>query len=344
MDEDRNWAVPVAEAALSDWRTAMVRLIEPKTTRRIPAGRTVVFETIMVRPPEPRMRRKMLARRSVVFVILAGFALCLLAFQNFTIPSHKTVNGRTSSSLAIASPTGASTRLETIQPQIDNSPTTRLATPQAVAPNVTVPTVVFAPTPTRDPIPTGEPAPTEQPAQTVASAQTPTQLPAPSSTVATSTGQNTPTAASEPQAMLRRLLIPAIGVNAPVEVKTVDGGVMQAPDSPSVVAWYDFSAQPGTLGNAVFAGHLDYAGVGPAVFWRLDQLQPGDEIDVDDGNGTSFRYRVATIESYSATADASQIVASTGTPTITLITCNGTFDQAKGAYDQRIVITGRLIE
>ena len=141
------------------------------------------------------------------------------------------------------------------------------------------------------------------------------------------------------------LLIPAIHVDAPVEVKGLDGnGVMQAPDSPGVVAWYDFSAQPDGHGNAVFAGHLDYAGVGPAVFWRLDQLQSGDAIEVTEQDGSVFHYQVTSVRYYSATVDATQVVASTGTPTITLITCSGSFDRKTQEYNQRIVVTGKQVE
>ena len=328
----------------------MVRLIEPKT-HRLSAGRTAVFETIVVRPPEPRMTRMIPTRHSVVFAITAGIALCTLIFLNLAIPPHKPVSGRILAAPATVRPTGTTTKHANVQPQIESFAGTGTATPRVVAPIATGPTAVPTVTSTEQsmtteaPTSTDPPTTIEQPTTTGAPAQPPTPAPAPLTTVATAAGQSTSAVASENQATISRLLIPAIGVNAPVEVKSIDGaGVMQAPDAADVVAWYDFSAQPGTVGNVVFAGHLDYAGVGPAVFWRLAQLQPGDEIDVRDGNGKSVRYRVATIKSYPASADASQIVASTGTPTITLITCDGTYDRSKGEYDQRTVITGQLVE
>ena len=77
-------------------------------------------------------------------------------------------------------------------------------------------------------------------------------------------------------APITRVSVPRVGINAPVEVLTLDGaGAMQDPRTPSAVAWYDFSARPGQLGNVVLAGHVDYEKYGPAVFWRLRDLKPG---------------------------------------------------------------------
>ena len=170
-------------------------------------------------------------------------------------------------------------------------------------------------------------------------------LPPPANPVTADVPTPPKTEAAAPPAHITRLQIPAIGVDAPVEIKSLDGnGVMQAPDSPTVVAWYDFSALPEDQGNVVFAGHLDYAGVGPAVFWELEQVQSGDMIDVIEQGGRIFRYQITSVKSYSATSDASQVVASTGNPTITLITCSGSFDRATQSYSQRIVVTGVLVD
>src|SRR5215831_3673382 len=82
------------------------------------------------------------------------------------------------------------------------------------------------------------------------------------------------------------LAIPAIGVDAPVEVRTTVDGAMQNPTGAWVAAWYDDSARPGTGGNAVFAGHVDDpAGGGPALFSRLHELGRGDEVAVRGQDG-----------------------------------------------------------
>jgi len=167
----------------------------------------------------------------------------------------------------------------------------------------------------------------------------------PATDVAPTAALVVPTETRTSYAPIARLLVPSIGIDAAVGVKSFDAdGAMQTPGAPDVVVWYDFSSQPINDGNAVFAGHLDYANYGPAVFWRLGELQPGDAIEVYLGDGTIVRYRVTSIRPYAATDDASGVVASTGRPTITLITCDGAFDAVERAYDERLVVTGDRID
>jgi LPXTG-site transpeptidase (sortase) family protein len=142
-----------------------------------------------------------------------------------------------------------------------------------------------------------------------------------------------------------RLVIPAIAVNAPVVVKGIDDQhAMETPDGPAQVAWYDFSSRPGTGGNAVFAGHVDYKDVGPAVFWRLEELKPGDLIEAHLDDGTTFHFRVTSKETFDATtAPVKQIVGPTSKDSVTLITCTGQFDWLTQRYDQRLVVRAELV-
>jgi LPXTG-site transpeptidase (sortase) family protein len=140
------------------------------------------------------------------------------------------------------------------------------------------------------------------------------------------------------------LSIPAIGVAANVETKGTDANnVMQNPDDPSNVAWYSFTATPGVVGNAVFAGHVDYVGLGKTVFGDLAKLRQGDEISYTSPDGQTFRYRVtATATAWSNDA-ANQYVAPTSTEMITLITCTGSFDRSTLSYNQRLIVQATRI-
>jgi LPXTG-site transpeptidase (sortase) family protein len=137
------------------------------------------------------------------------------------------------------------------------------------------------------------------------------------------------------------LAIPAIGVDAPVEVRTTVDGTMQDPTGAWVAAWYDDSARPGTGGNAVFAGHVDDpAGGGPALFSRLHELGRGDAIAVRGQDGVTWRYRVLWHRSYPA-AGGPIWVELTGPTTgeaVTLITCAGEWDAAAETYRDRLVV------
>jgi LPXTG-site transpeptidase (sortase) family protein len=142
-----------------------------------------------------------------------------------------------------------------------------------------------------------------------------------------------------------RLLIPAIGVDAPVNVKGLRAdAVMDVPNGPEDVAWYNFTARPGMGGNAVISGHLDYHDYGAAVFWRLKDLQDGDLVEVRLADGSVLRYQVSLKLSYDARiAPVTEIVGPTSKEVVTLITCGGSFDSGSRTYDQRLVVRAERI-
>jgi hypothetical protein len=141
-----------------------------------------------------------------------------------------------------------------------------------------------------------------------------------------------------------RLSIPSIGVNATVYGRTVGtNGQMGNPAGAWDVIWYDFSqawvglgGYPGDPGaNVVMAGHVDYIGVGPAVFWGLRNLQPGAIITITSRHGT-INYAVQWSTWASPSADFSQYVTQTGVDSVTLVTCIGGF--SGGHYSDRLVV------
>jgi LPXTG-site transpeptidase (sortase) family protein len=144
-----------------------------------------------------------------------------------------------------------------------------------------------------------------------------------------------------------RIVIPRFGVDAPVVVRGIDAnGVMQTPDGPTDVAWYDLRAddsdRPGYGSNAVFSAHVDYINYGPAVFWNLKDLEIGDLIEVWLQDGTVYRYGVVAKDQVDAvTADVGDIVGRTPREVVTLITCGGTFDGYQ--YNQRVVVRAERI-
>jgi len=140
--------------------------------------------------------------------------------------------------------------------------------------------------------------------------------------------------------------IPAIGVNASVYARSVGtNGQMGNPAGAWDVIWYDFSQNwpglggyPGTgFSNAVYAGHVDYIRVGPAVFWSVRNLAPGDLIHVTSANGT-ITYSVQWSQWAGPNDDFTSFVAQTGSDVITLVTCIGGF--SAGHYSNRLIVRG----
>ena len=136
--------------------------------------------------------------------------------------------------------------------------------------------------------------------------------------------------------------IPSIQVDAEIERRPIVNGQMTDPSGPFVVAWYGATGRLGEPnGNVVLAGHVDYAGVGPAVFARVGELAEGDEIEVLGESVKSFRFTVVWSELYDeVTAPVDDIIGPTDEQSVTLITCGGTFDAAAQRYDQRLIVRG----
>ena len=139
-----------------------------------------------------------------------------------------------------------------------------------------------------------------------------------------------------------RLLIPAIGVNAAIEsVGIRSSGAMDTPrQNPwSDVGLYTDGSHPGQQGSAVIAGHLDRPGGGPAVFWRLRELQVGDEVQVVDAQGKMLYYHVTRIAMYPLQDPPVQdIFGNTNGKFLNLTTCAGDWIPTQHQMTMRLVV------
>jgi hypothetical protein len=140
--------------------------------------------------------------------------------------------------------------------------------------------------------------------------------------------------------------IPAIGVHSGLLHLGVNAdGTIQVPPlttSTDEAAWYKYSATPGQIGAAVIEGHVD-SYHGPAVFFRLGALRPGDIIDVTLADGVTAIFRVTGVREYSkAEFPSGMIYGATSYAALRLITCGGTFDSATGHYLSSTVVFASL--
>lgn len=146
-----------------------------------------------------------------------------------------------------------------------------------------------------------------------------------------------------------RLEIPAIGVSALVEhVGRLPNGHMDVPRVPEDVAWFDESALPGqhTTSTSIISGHLD-SPAGPAVFYRLRMLVPGDEMVVTYASGDSYVFVVEEKERYYHDQPPYQKLYGDGETVgrrLNLITCDGAWDRGSANYQQRLVVYTHMRE
>ena len=141
--------------------------------------------------------------------------------------------------------------------------------------------------------------------------------------------------------------IPAIGVrSALLRLGLNPDGTIQVPDlstSADEAAWYKYSVTPGEIGASVIEGHVD-SEVGPAVFFRLGALRPGDHIDVTLADGMTAVFRVTGVREYSkADFPTDMIYGRTNYASLRVVTCGGTFDYATGHYLSSVVVFAALV-
>jgi LPXTG-site transpeptidase (sortase) family protein len=162
-------------------------------------------------------------------------------------------------------------------------------------------------------------------------------LPAPTGPIAA------PPQSAEPAPVARpvSLTIPLIGVQTRLmTLGLAADGTMQVPplSSASVAGWFTGSPRPGAVGSAIIVGHIDTQKL-PAVFYRLDELRPGDDVYVKRADGTTVKFRVTSLQTYLKDHFPTQTVyGPTPDAELRLITCGGAFDYATHHYLSNIVV------
>ena len=115
------------------------------------------------------------------------------------------------------------------------------------------------------------------------------------------------------------------------------GNVLEVPEDPAVVGWWDRGAAPGsTAGSVLIAGHINingHTGALAAIPW----LAIGDAVSISNGDHVS-RYRVRALHSYpKSTGLPKNLFDRNGVPQLVLITCGGPFDSTARSYEDNIV-------
>jgi hypothetical protein len=172
-------------------------------------------------------------------------------------------------------------------------------------------------------------------------AATPAPVPSARATPGPSTSTAVLARGSSPPVHIR---IPAIGVSAAVVRLGLNrDGTLQVPGDFAVTGWFTGGPAPGETGPAVIAGHID-SRRGPAVFYRLRELRPGQEITVGRTDGSSVRFAVDGVAQYPKQAfPTAAVFGPSPDPLLRLITCGGAFDRSQRSYRDNVVVSARLV-
>lgn len=145
-----------------------------------------------------------------------------------------------------------------------------------------------------------------------------------------------------PRSLPTRISIPSIGVDAPVRPTGLDSdGSIQVPplDEPALTGWYTSGAAPGQRGSAVILGHVDTRRDGPAVFYRLSRLRPGDSIEVLRRDGRTANFQVDSVERFPrASFPSTRVYGPLDYPGLRLVTCGGKFDRRHHEYLDNVMV------
>ena len=140
----------------------------------------------------------------------------------------------------------------------------------------------------------------------------------------------------------RRIVIPTLQAQAPiVKVGTGPDGQLDVPINPHVVGWWSPGAEPGAAkGTAIFAGHINFAGV-TGTLADIGTLRPGDTVDVYGthvGKRTKVAFRVTGVRTYHKThLPYRRIFDQQSIGRLAIVTCGGPFDASTGNYLDNIV-------
>jgi sortase (surface protein transpeptidase) len=144
-----------------------------------------------------------------------------------------------------------------------------------------------------------------------------------------------------PRALPTHLDIPSIGVHTDLlQLGLNPDHTVQVPplSRNSLAGWYKYSPSPGQLGPSILLGHVDSAEYGPAVFFRLGALRPGDTLSVGRADRTVAVFRVVRVVSYPKEHFPTlEVYGNTDAAALRLITCGGRFDFSTRSYESNIV-------
>ncbi|MGK5742452.1 class F sortase [Micromonospora sp. URMC 103] len=159
--------------------------------------------------------------------------------------------------------------------------------------------------------------------------------------------EGAPAAAALPRSTPTTIAIPRIGVDAQImSLGTNPDGTVQVPplDQAQLAGWYEPGPSPGEVGNAVIVGHVDSAKLGPAVFFDLGALQPGDTVTVNRQDGRTATFRVDSVKSYPKTSFPTELVyGPSDRPGLRVVTCGGQFDENARSYLNNIIVFASLV-
>lgn len=176
----------------------------------------------------------------------------------------------------------------------------------------------------------------------------PTQAPSTTSEPETTEPETSEPETAEPATSLaeaavisppRQVRIPSIEVDAQIiDLGLTGDGSLETPSDFDLAGWWAGGTVADAIGPTVIVGHIDDFN-GPAVFFRLQELEVGDPIIVIDDLGREQRFEVVDKDLYDKTSfPTERVYGASDRPTLRLVTCGGDFDRSERSYESNWVV------
>lgn len=149
-----------------------------------------------------------------------------------------------------------------------------------------------------------------------------------------------------PRSLPVLLKIPALDIETSftTPLPLAPSGEVSVPKDNDKVGWYENSPTPGEAGPAIVLGHVD-SYTGPAIFFYLGQLKPGDDIFITREDGSEAHFVVTLLERYGQDQFPTvKVYGNIDHAGLRLITCSGTYKQGVGRYTHNLVVYAKLVE
>jgi LPXTG-site transpeptidase (sortase) family protein len=143
-----------------------------------------------------------------------------------------------------------------------------------------------------------------------------------------------PTELSIPDVAIQTSLL-TVGRNADNTIKV--------PDSYETAGWYKHSPTPGEIGPTIIVGHVD-SYRGPAVFWRLSQMQPMQLVKIKRADGQTVTYQVTDVKQFDQNNfPTNEVYGNITHAGLRLITCGGVYNRSTNSYSHNTVVYATMV-
>lgn len=117
------------------------------------------------------------------------------------------------------------------------------------------------------------------------------------------------------------------------------------PDNVHIAGWFVDTVLPGEKGLSIIDGHVT-GRTTDGIFIRIEQLAAGDQFSVEYGDGRLKNFEVLEVTKIEEAKSAGVLFSQNPKVSnqLNLITCGGEFNTQTNQYEDRVIVSSKLVE